>query len=172
MKHLIALLGLSLSGFVLTNPALNPLGALAPPVPRSQKELGVPSTRPKIDIGPKTPRLQPYSSPSRNTICTVQSNNDSITDDSAFILDALDACNNGGHVIFSADTTYLIGTALNLTFLSSIDIGLSPLLPNLPPNTIPLSNHTNHPKKSLAPSYSHPTQPTGKPTPSRKSSKM
>jgi galacturan 1,4-alpha-galacturonidase len=53
----------------------------------------------------------------------VQSHNDGVTDDSAYILDALHDCNNGGHVVFREGIKYLIGTALDLTWLNHIDIG-------------------------------------------------
>jgi len=32
-------------------------------------------------------------------------------------------CNNGGHAVFTEGTNYLIGTALDLTFLKHIDLG-------------------------------------------------
>jgi galacturan 1,4-alpha-galacturonidase len=53
----------------------------------------------------------------------VKSHNDGLTDDSKYILDALHDCNNGGHVVFKEGTEYLIGTALDLTFLKHIDLG-------------------------------------------------
>ncbi|KAK3323513.1 hypothetical protein B0T19DRAFT_443008 [Cercophora scortea] len=39
----------------------------------------------------------------------------------ARFLTALHRCNNGGHVVFQQDTTYIIGKALDLTFLKQID---------------------------------------------------
>jgi len=45
------------------------------------------------------------------------------TDDSEYILAAINKCNNGGHVVFPQNVTYVIGTALNLTNLKHIDIG-------------------------------------------------
>lgn len=45
------------------------------------------------------------------------------TDDSQYILEALNECNNGGTVIFPEYWTYVIGTALNMTFLKHVDIG-------------------------------------------------
>ncbi|KAF2090013.1 glycoside hydrolase family 28 protein [Saccharata proteae CBS 121410] len=44
------------------------------------------------------------------------------TDDSTSFLQAIDSCNNGGQVVFSANKTYTIGTALDLTYLEHIDI--------------------------------------------------
>jgi galacturan 1,4-alpha-galacturonidase len=80
--------------------------------------------RPKIDISPKKP-FKPFpSSPSRNRVCYVSSHNDGVTDDSDYILSAINKCNNGGHVIFSQGQKYLIGTALNLTYLNHIDLDI------------------------------------------------
>jgi galacturan 1,4-alpha-galacturonidase len=44
-------------------------------------------------------------------------------DDSRNIIEALQECNHGGHVIFKKDTVYTVGKPMNLTFLDSIDIG-------------------------------------------------
>lgn len=60
---------------------------------------------------------------SRKT-CHVKSHDDLIHDDSPYILSAIHECNPGGHVIFNASTNYLIGTALNLTFLKNIDLDI------------------------------------------------
>lgn len=88
-------------------------------------------TRPKVNIGPKKP-YQPFpTSPPRNRNCYVQSHNDGVTDDSPYILAAINKCNNGGHVIFSEGTSYVIGTALDLTFLNHIDLGMTEHLQNL-----------------------------------------
>lgn len=46
-------------------------------------------------------------------------------DDSKNVLSAIKDCNNGGHVVFSKGKTYTIGTALDLTFLKHIDLGMS-----------------------------------------------
>lgn len=70
------------------------------------------------------PSCVPHGSPARNRVCYVQSHDDLVTDDSAYILSALQQCNDGGHVVFPANTSYLIGTALNLTFLQHIDIDI------------------------------------------------
>ena len=60
----------------------------------------------------------------RSRTCYVRSHNDLITDDSPYILSALRDCNDGGHVIFPSNTNYLIGTALNLTFLRHVDLDI------------------------------------------------
>jgi len=82
------------------------------------------SQRPSISYCGKTPYKTPHSPP-RSKVCYVKSHNDSLTDDSTYIMDALHECNNGGHVVFKKGTKYLIGTALDLTFLNHIDIGTS-----------------------------------------------
>jgi galacturan 1,4-alpha-galacturonidase len=81
------------------------------------------SPRPSISCFPKTPHIPPPWTPPRNKVCYVKSHNDSVTDDSTYILDALHDCNNGGHVVFTQGVKYTIGTALDLTFLNHIDIG-------------------------------------------------
>ena len=87
--------------------------------------------------GPSTrPACVPPSSPSRSKTCYVQSHNDLVTDDSEYILSAINECNNGGHVVFPADQSYLIGTALDLTFLSHIDLDIQ--------GTILFSNDTDY----------------------------
>jgi len=84
------------------------------------------SPRPSVSFHPKTPHLPPPFSPPRYKVCYVQSHNDGVTDDSNFILEALHECNNGGHVVFKEGTQYFIGTALDLTFLEHIDLGMAP----------------------------------------------
>lgn len=81
-------------------------------------------TRPKIEFSPKKPYKPFPSSPPRSRDCYVQSHNDGKTDDSPYILEAINSCNNGGHVIFSQGTNYVIGTALNLTDLKHIDLDI------------------------------------------------
>ena len=74
-------------------------------------------------VGPKPPfRPLPASSP-RNKTCHVQSNGDG-TDDAPYILAALKQCNNGGKVVFAEDKEYTIGTALDMTFLKHVDLGM------------------------------------------------
>lgn len=80
--------------------------------------------RPPISFHPKQPNRPFPISPHRNRNCYVQSHNDGVTDDSQYILQAIEKCNNGGHVIFSQGTEYIIGTALNLTFLNHIDLDI------------------------------------------------
>lgn len=81
-------------------------------------------TRPALTFKPNQP-FKPFpKSPSRTRDCYVQSHNDMTTDDSEYILSALHKCNNGGHVIFPQNVTYVIGTALDLTFLEHIDIDI------------------------------------------------
>ncbi|KAI9697165.1 MAG: Exopolygalacturonase X-1 [Bogoriella megaspora] len=80
--------------------------------------------RPSLEIGPKQPYKPFYESAPRTKTCIVQSHDDGATDDSQYFLDALNECNNGGHVLMPSNTTYIIGTALNLTFLNSVDIEL------------------------------------------------
>jgi galacturan 1,4-alpha-galacturonidase len=80
------------------------------------------SARPDIVYSPETPITAPSPS-QRNSTCYVESHGDDETDDSDYILAALNKCNNGGRVIFRENDTYIIGTAMDWTFLQSIDIG-------------------------------------------------
>lgn len=64
------------------------------------------------------------SSPTRNKTCLVNSHNDLVSDDSKYILEAIEECNNGGHVIFLEKSSYVIGTPLNLTYLSAVDLDI------------------------------------------------
>ena len=80
--------------------------------------------RPSYEIAPKHPYRPLPKSPARTRTCVVKSHNDSVTDDSQYFLNALHECNNGGHVLLPTDSKYVIGTALNLTFLNHIDIGM------------------------------------------------
>lgn len=80
-------------------------------------------TRPAITVAPKQPFAPIPSSPPRTKVCTVPAHNDG-TDDSPAILQAVKDCNNGGQVVFSKGNRYTIGTALDLTFLSSIDLNI------------------------------------------------
>ncbi|MCJ1376235.1 hypothetical protein MMC20_007476 [Loxospora ochrophaea] len=81
-------------------------------------------SRPTISFAPYHPSKAQIPSPSRNRTCFVQSHNDNVTDDSPYILQAIDDCNCGGHVVFTEGTKYIIGTALNLTYLSHIDLDI------------------------------------------------
>lgn len=91
--------------------------SLLAPITRHQ------SLRPDINFSPNEP-FKPFpSSPARNKTCYVSSHNDSTTDDSNYILSAVEKCNNGGHIVFSQGQKYIIGTALNLT-LSHVDLDI------------------------------------------------
>ncbi|OQD75603.1 hypothetical protein PENDEC_c006G03230 [Penicillium decumbens] len=61
------------------------------------------------------------ASQARTKTCHV-ANNGKGKDDSANILTALKKCNNGGKIVFDADKTYTIGTALDMTFLKHVDL--------------------------------------------------
>ena len=82
------------------------------------------SPRPHIVPSPKHPRLPVPRPPKRSRVCHVETHGDGVTDDSAFVLAAFYQCNRGGHVVFRANTTYIIGTAMDWTFLSHIDIDI------------------------------------------------
>jgi len=83
-----------------------------------------PSPRPPLHIGPHLPGKHPVPSPPRSKTCTVESHNDLTTDDSPYILEVLEKCNNGGHIIFPNGTTYIVGTALDMTFLKHVDLDI------------------------------------------------
>jgi galacturan 1,4-alpha-galacturonidase len=83
---------------------------------------GGPSKRPNHAVAPYQTGGSPVYSPIRNRTCTVESKGNG-EDDSENILSAINECNNGGHVVFAKDQDYTIGTALDLTFLKSIDLG-------------------------------------------------
>lgn len=88
-------------------------------------------------------RIYPYHpgkpfppSPPRSKTCAVKTNGIDGRDDSAYILKAIKECNNGGHVIFERGKLYTIGTALDLTFLSNIDLDIQ--------GTIKFTNDTDY----------------------------
>ncbi|KAL3425391.1 polygalacturonase [Phlyctema vagabunda] len=81
------------------------------------------SPRPKVSCHPKHPSKPAPSPPARNRTCYVK-NHGNGTDDSPYIMDALHSCNNGGHVVFKEGSEYIIGTALDLTFLNHIDLDI------------------------------------------------
>lgn len=83
------------------------------------------SNRPSLVYSPQRPYKKMHDSPKRHKKCVVKSHNDFKTDDSAYVLNAVKRCNDGGHVVFPEGTTYVIGTALDLTGLKHIDIGAS-----------------------------------------------
>ncbi|KAI9372297.1 pectin lyase fold/virulence factor [Aspergillus egyptiacus] len=72
-------------------------------------------------VAPNHPFRPLPPSPQRRKTCHVDTHGDG-TDDSSFILSAINQCNRGGKVIFDADKEYTIGTALDLTFLRNIDL--------------------------------------------------
>jgi len=75
-----------------------------------------------VTVGPKPPfRPMPPSTP-RTRECVVKSNGSG--DDSANIMEAIKACNDGGRVVFSRQSKYTIGTALDLTTLQHIDLDI------------------------------------------------
>jgi hypothetical protein len=92
--------------------------------PQGQRSPDHTSPRPSITCHPKRPSQPLPYPPPRNRVCYVQSHNDGVTDDSSYILDALHRCNNGGHVVFREGVEYFIATALDLTFLEHIDLGM------------------------------------------------
>lgn len=90
----------------------------------SKHSTSYPSKRPLVEFSPNQPWKTFPSSPPRHKICHVPSHNDFTTDDSSYILSALQECNNGGRVVFPSNTSYVIGTALDLTFLHHIDLDI------------------------------------------------
>lgn len=92
---------------------------------------GVAASRPQVVPSPVQPRVPVPNPPVRTKQCVVQTNGDG-SDDSEHILSAFEDCNNGGHVVFSENATYTIGTAMDWTFLKSIDIGELPIETAIP----------------------------------------
>ncbi|KAH7349020.1 extracellular exo-polygalacturonase-like protein [Pyrenochaeta sp. MPI-SDFR-AT-0127] len=73
----------------------------------------------------RSPRpFHALASPIRNRTCIALSNNDSSLDDASNILQAVQDCNQGGHVIFAEKLTYTIASPLNLTGLAAIDLDI------------------------------------------------
>lgn len=73
----------------------------------------------------RSPRpIHAQGSPERNRTCVVESYNDPSTDDSAHVVNAIDDCNCGGHVIFAEKQTYTITETMNLTGLSAVDLDI------------------------------------------------
>lgn len=78
--------------------------------------------RPNIEPFPhNSGRARPYSPP-RTKSCSVAALGDE-KDDAPQILAAFQDCNNGGTIVLDQD--YTIATALDLTFLDSVDVALS-----------------------------------------------
>ncbi|KAL1614624.1 hypothetical protein SLS54_009594 [Diplodia seriata] len=63
-------------------------------------------------------------SPARTRTCIVDSHGDGTTDDSAHIAAALESCNGGGHVLFPATQSYVVGEPLDMSGLAHIDIDI------------------------------------------------
>ncbi|KAK7917752.1 hypothetical protein PG985_011360 [Apiospora marii] len=82
------------------------------------------SPRPSISFSPKAPYHIVVQPPPRCKTCFINSHGDGMTDDSPAILDAFSQCNDGGRAVFSQNQTYVIGTAMDWTFLSHIDIDI------------------------------------------------
>ncbi|KAK4237195.1 pectin lyase-like protein [Achaetomium macrosporum] len=97
--------------------------------------LSSPKSRPHVQCHPKNPSKPIPSSPPWTKTCYVDSNGDG-SDDSQNILKDIHKCNPGGHVVFSAGTTYIIRTASDLTFLKSIDLDIQ--------GTIQFTNDTDY----------------------------
>lgn len=91
------------------------------------------SPRPSVSCLPKKPHRPVPSHPLRTRVCYVKSHGNG-NDDASYVLDAIRSCNNGGHVVFKQGIQYTIGTALDLTFLKHIDIGI--LQFHLPPEVL------------------------------------
>ncbi len=81
------------------------------------------SRRPTLSPMPYSPRVPFPNPPARRQVCVVPTHGDGVTDDSAHIMSTLRECNNGGHVVFPRGETFVVGTAMDLTFLKHIDIG-------------------------------------------------
>ncbi|KAJ4305943.1 hypothetical protein N0V90_001476 [Kalmusia sp. IMI 367209] len=71
----------------------------------------------------RSPRpFHALASPPRNRTCIALSHGDPSTDDASNILQAIQDCNNGGHVVFAEKLTYTIASPLDLTGLNAIDL--------------------------------------------------
>ncbi|KAI0802479.1 polygalacturonase [Xylaria sp. FL0064] len=79
-------------------------------------------SRPNIEPFPYNSGRSKLYSPVRNKRCSVTALGGG-KDDAAQILNAFSDCNNGGTIVLDGD--YTIGTALDLTFLDSVDVALS-----------------------------------------------
>ena len=124
--QLSIIFAIALAAPAIANPTWQALQAWSDG-PRGRPSPDHTSPRPSVSCHPKSPSKPPPCPPPRNKVCYVRSHNDGVTDDSAYILDALHSCNYGGHVVFREGLKYTIGTALDLTFLNHIDIGKTAL---------------------------------------------
>lgn len=75
-----------------------------------------------VSIGPQPAYRAMPDSPARNKTCVVAAAGDG-SDDGPAILEAFESCSPGGSVVLSANATYSVGTALDLTFLKHVDWG-------------------------------------------------
>ncbi|KAK6856603.1 hypothetical protein PG995_006790 [Apiospora arundinis] len=82
------------------------------------------SPRPCLSFSPTAPYHAVVEPPQRNKTCFIEGHDDGVTDDSSSILEAFHQCNNGGHVVFRQNQTYVIGTAMDWTFLNHVDIDI------------------------------------------------
>ncbi|KAI8946549.1 polygalacturonase [Xylaria longipes] len=101
--------------------AITILAAFAAAKPVVDAHLDSVISRPNIEPSPhNSGRLKPLSSPRTKTCSVTALGGDE--DDAPQILDAFHDCNNGGTVALDGD--YTIATALDLTFLDSVDVAL------------------------------------------------
>lgn len=75
------------------------------------------------DCKPHQPFKPLPASQARTKTCHVASHGNG-KDDASNIMSALKKCNNGGKVVFDADKTYTVGTAMDMTFLKHVDLGM------------------------------------------------
>ena len=132
---------------------LNAVASLASPTSQH------PKPHQPISIGPHHPYRPMPKSTTRTKTCVVPTFGNG-TDDSAAILKAFHTCNSGGSVVLSANKTYTIGTALDLTFLQHVDWGKLFLICR----TYPLSSIWSRPKsgkKHIERCHTHMTHPLG-----------
>lgn len=98
---------------------LNAAASLASPTSHHAQHS---AKRSQVSVGPQ-PAYRPLpASSARNKTCVVPASGDG-SDDGPAILKAFQSCNPGGSVVLSANTTYTVGTALDLTFLKHVDWG-------------------------------------------------
>ncbi|KAF4312854.1 Exopolygalacturonase X-1 [Botryosphaeria dothidea] len=96
---------------------LNAAASLASPTSHHAQHS---AKRSQVSVGPQ-PAYRPLpASSARNKTCVVPASGDG-SDDGPAILKAFQSCNPGGSVVLSANTTYTVGTALDLTFLKHVD---------------------------------------------------
>jgi galacturan 1,4-alpha-galacturonidase len=79
--------------------------------------------RPTVTCSPHQPRLPKPTHPPRGKVCRVRCYNNG-QDDSPAILEAVQDCNNGGRILFKEDCNYTVGTALDLSNLKHVDLGM------------------------------------------------